>query len=456
MTNFNKAKSLKKINNIYFELNKIIKKKYSFLDNKYKNVKSLFELQFRLYELGRKKAANNNLKKFKNSTNFYKVFFKIFIIVYSNLFNFFFKTPSIFMRAKSISRSAETDIKTLINKNKIKTLGTASMGSGWIEKLRYIYLNTWIYDALELASEVRHVLKMYECDNSDKLIKLVKSNIFVSKINKAFEVDKNFISEVLKKFCIRGLLLHTDQTPMAYIMIQAAKKQNIKTAVLCHGTAGDPALISILPTHVRKIFVWTKHNEKYINSCSEFNVAEFVDGIKANVVKTKTAKTILIVGDPWFFLNRNLERRFVNFIKRLKEKNKSLSLIYCPHPSDRNEVEKKKIIQLGLEWSKSTTYKAAENAKIVIGGASSFLFESHYSGIPTFQLKELFFNYTEHFNYKELCDHWKIEGVQQVTYDEFLKNYQSITKQDLNIKKITEVDAKPIINFFKSEMSLHE
>jgi hypothetical protein len=456
MSNFNKAKSLKKINNIYFELNKIIKTKYSFLDNKYKNVKSLFELQFRLYESGKKKAVNNNLKKFKNSTNFYKIFFKIFIKVYSNLFNFFFKKPCIFMRAKSLSRSAETDIKTLINKNKIKTLGTASMGSGWIEKLRYVYLNTWIYDALELASEVRHVLKMYECDNADRLIKLVKLDTFVSKINKAFEADKNFISEVLKNFCIRGLLLHTDQTLMGYTMIQAAKKKNIKTAVLCHGTAGDPLLISILPAHAKKIFVWTKYKEKHINSCNKFKVAEFVDGIKANVVKIKTAKSIVIIGDPWFFLNRNLERRFVNFIERLKEKNKSLSLIYCPHPSDRNEVTKTKIIKLGLEWSKNTTYKVAESAKIVIGGASSFLFESHCSGIPTFQLKELFFNYTKHLSFKELVDHWKIEGVQQVTYKDFLKNFESIIKQDLNIKKITEVDAKPIVNFFKSEMSLHE
>ena len=37
----------------------------------------------------------------------------------------------------------------------------------------------------------------------------------------------------------------------------------------------------------------------------------------------------------------------------------------------------------------------------------------------------------------------------QQTYNNFLDNYESIIKNDLNIPKNKNVDIKPIINFFK-------
>ena len=344
----------------------------------------------------------------------------------------------------SMSKLAEKKLQADLRCQKIKTLGTVSFRDSLIEKVRYIYLNTCIYDILELASEVHYVLKIYKCDNVEKLATLIKLDIFIKKINTAFLSDKKLISKVLKNFHIRGLLLHTDQTPIGYIFIQAAKKRNIKTAVLAHGTLADPYLCSVLPSHAKKIFVWTEENKKYIDKCGKSKIAEVVSGIKTGIVIRKKENCVLVVADPYYFANKNLEIKFENFIQKLRKKVNLLKLIYCPHPSDRNIITKKKVISLGLEWSEIPTYKVAENAKIVIGSVSSFLFESYHSGIPTFQLKELLFNYP-----KVLLDHWKIEGVQQVTYNNFLDNYESIIKNDLNIPKNKKVDIKPIINFFK-------
>jgi hypothetical protein len=439
--------SSNKVEKFYYSLNKKIKKNYNYLDQEFEDVKNLFELQLRLFEvdvLDTRVTASTFLKKITKPNIFHLNIYKIIIVIYSNLFNFFHKTPHIFMRSKSMSKLCEKKLQTNLRYHKIKTLGTVSFRDSLIEKFRYIYLNTWIYDILELASEVHYVLKIYKCNNVEKLVRLIKSDIFIKKINIAFKSDKNFIAKVLNNFCIRGLLLHTDQTPMGYIFIQAAKKNNIKTAVLAHGNLKDPTLLSVLPSHAKKIFVWTKENEKYINKCNKSKIAELVSGIKTGIIIRKKANSVLVVADPYYFVNKNLEIKFKNFIQKLLKKVNPLKLIYCPHPSDRNIITKKKVINLGLEWSEISTYKVAENAKIVIGSVSSFLFESYQAGIPTFQLKELLFNYSKVF-----LDHWKIEGVQQVTYDNFLDNYESIIKNDLNIPKNKDVDIKPIINFFK-------
>ena len=336
--------SSKRVENLYYKLNKKIKKNYSFLDQEFKDVKNLFELQFRLIELNRKKAVNTNLKKITKKNFFHKSFYRIIIIISSNLFNFFNITPRIFMRSKSMSKFAEKNLKIALNYKKIKTLGSVSIGDGWIENIRYIYLNTWIYDILELASEVNYVLKKYKCQNAEKLTRLVKSNIFINEINAAFKIDKNFISRALKNFCIHGVLLHTDQTPSAYTLIQAAKEKNIKTAVLAHGTLTDPCLASVLPLHAKKIFVWTKKTEKYINFCNKSPVAKFASGIKMGIIQKKKANSVLIAGDPYNFINENLERRFENFIQKLQKIVNPLRLLYCPHPTDRNEIIKKKYL----------------------------------------------------------------------------------------------------------------
>jgi hypothetical protein len=440
--------SSNKVESFYYRLNKKIKKNYNFLDQEFKDVKNLFEFQFRLLETDQKKAANTFLKKITRPNIIHKNIYRIIIIIFSNLYFFFHKTPSIFMRSKSMSKFAEKKLQANLRYYKIKTLGTTSFSDSLMQKIRYIYLNTWIYDILELASEVHNVLKIYKCDNVEKLARLIKTDIFIKKINTAFNSDKNFITKVLKNFCIRGVLLHTDQTPMGYILIQAAKKKNIKTAILAHGTLADPHLISVLPIHAKKIFVWTKKNAKYINRCAKSQIAEFTKGIKTNIILRKNTNSVLIVGDPYNFnfKNKNLEIRFENFIQKLNKKNNSLRrIIYCPHPSDRNIINKKKIINIGLEWSEISTYKAAEDAKIIIGGASSFLFESYFSGIPTFQLKE-FLNINN--KYKGLNDHLKIEKVPQLTYKEFLNNYEKIIMQKLNRDNI-KFDLKPFINYYK-------
>jgi hypothetical protein len=439
--------SSNKVEKLYYRLNKKIKKNYNFLDQEYKEVKSLFELQFRLFELKRINAANTLLKKITKPNIFHKNIYRIIIIIYSNLFNFFHKTPRIFMRSKTMSKFAEKKLQADLRYNKIKTLGTVSFSDSLIERFRYIYLNTFIYDILELASEVHYVLKIYKCDNVEKLVRLIKSEIFIKQINTAFKSDKNFISKVLKKFCIRGLLLHTDQTPMGYILIKAAKNKNIKTAVLAHGTLADLFLISVLPSHAKKIYVWTKKNQKHINMCSKSQIAELANGIKKNIILKKKANSVLIVGDPYHFnfKNKNLEIRFENFIQNLKKKINSLRLIYCPHPSNRNVIIKKKITNIGLEWSEISTYKAAENAKFIIGGISSFLFESYCSGIPTFQLKEFL---SDDYKYNGLYDHWRIEKIPQLTYKEFLNNFEKIIMQKLNPDDI-QFDTKPFINYYK-------
>jgi hypothetical protein len=440
--------SSNKVEKLYYRLNKKIKKNYNFLDQEYKEVKSLFELQFRLFELKRINAANTLLKKITKPNIFHKNIYRIIIIIYSNLFNFFHKTPRIFMRSKTMSKFAEKKLQADLRYNKIKTLGTVSFSDSLIERFRYIYLNTFIYDILELASEVHYVLKIYKCDNVKKLVRLIKSDIFIKKINAAFKSDKNFISKVLKKFCIRGLLLHTDQTPMGYIFIQAAKKKNIKTAVLAHGTVSDPPLASVLPIHANKIFVWTKESEKYINFCNKSQKAELVSGIKTRIIIRKKANCIIIAGDPYNFINKNLEIKFENFIKQLHKKSNSLRILYCPHPTDRNKITQKKIINLGLQWSEISTYKAAENARMVIGGVSSFLFESYCSGIPTFQLKEFLYNYKEYKEFKNLPEHWRTDKLPQLTYKEFINNFDHIIMQSLNLDNI-KFDFTPFLKFYK-------
>jgi hypothetical protein len=57
---------------------------------------------------------------------------------------------------------------------------------------------------------------------------------------------------------------------------------------------------------------------------------------------------------------------------------------------------------------------------------------------------------TGHYKeFKGLLNHWRIDKIPQLTYKDFLNDYEKIIMQKSNKNNI-KFDAKPFINYFKS------
>ena len=85
------------------------------------------------------------------------------------------------------------------------------------------------------------------------------------------------------------------------------------------------------------------------------------------------------------------------------------------------------------------TYEEAKVAKLVIGTHSSFLFESHNSGIKTIQISDLCSNPKEH---------QAIEGIPQLNFKKII-NEGYFHNDYFNNKNVQEkINITPIVNFF--------
>ena len=210
--------------------------------------------------------------------------------------------------------------------------------------------------------------------------------------------------------------------------------------------------------HSDKIFVWSKDTKDLINNFLKNKVAVEVKGIKSSIIKSnKDRRNIIFASDPFRFINKQTELKLIKLLKKIKTLYDPSKLIFCLHPSDNLKKEiRKKIKDTGWKLSKNSIYREAENAKLVIGGVSSFLFESNQNNIPSIQLIELVQNYPEFKFIEDLEKHLKIDNIPQITFNEFETHFYSNFE---NIKfscNNSSIDVEPIINFFCNQEKLNK
>lgn len=437
-----------------------IKKNYEKFDLKIKNkydqvfhnqdLKNLLGLQIRLHETGHSKVVDENLKKIIKRQFFLKKITKLFLFVYSLLFKLLNKRSNVFLRSFSTSDKYEKELFEKLKKNKIGVLGITSYNKSFINKLKYLINQTWIFDIIERSLEISSVLSKYKCNNINTLLNTINNKNFFNEIITAYEKDIIYTSKILLNLNLSGVLIHSDQTPVGYIFTKAARNNKIKSAVLAHGTLKDFHLVSTLPLHSDKIFVWSKDTQDLINNFLKNKVAVEIKGIKSSIIiSNKDRRNIIFASDPFRFINKQKELKLIKLLKKIKTLYDPSKLIFCLHPSDNLKKEiRKKIKDTGWKLSKNSIYREAENAKLVIGGVSSFLFESNQNNIPSIQLIELIQNYPEFKFIEDLEEHLQIDNIPQITFNEFeihfYSNFENIKFSCNN----SLIDVEPIINFF--------
>ena len=88
---------------------------------------------------------------------------------------------------------------------------------------------------------------------------------------------------------------------------------------MAHGTLKDFHLVSALPLHSDKIFVWSKDTQDLINYFSKNKVAVEIKGIKSSIIKSnKDSRNIIFASDPLKFINEEIELKFIKLLKKLK------------------------------------------------------------------------------------------------------------------------------------------
>lgn len=424
---------------IFLNFDKDFEHKYKFLNDK-KNLKNIFQFQLRLFELKEHDTANSNLKKIIRRQFSFSFFFRHFLILFTKIFGIFFKKRNFFFRSNVSTSEFDSLLKNKLSEKQFDVIGTTFYQNNFKGNKNYLTTFTWIFDIFERSLEVVKILKKKNCSDIYALIDMLESTKFRETLDFAYIQDYNFAVKILKNLNIHGVLINSDQTISGNIFIEAAKKIKVRTAILAHGNFRNPYLCGVLPLHADKIFVWSKKTEKHINECLDEKRSQFIEGIKLKIIKRKSvAKKILFVASPFKIVkSNNYVDNFIKIIKSIKELSQEDNFIFCPHPSEKDKDLFKILSNLQINISKKT-YEEAKAAKLVIGTHSSFLFESHNSGIQTVQIRDLCSNPKQH---------QAIEGIPQLNFEKII-NEGYFHNDYYNYKNVQEkINIMPIVNFF--------
>lgn len=433
----NKEKKLK----IFQTFNNNFEVKYKYL-NANPAIKNLFQFQLRLIENKEHAIVDKNLITIIKRNFFFFNFSRIVIYMLSLFIGSLISSKRVFLRSKSASRFFENIFISELKKRKVKTFGMLSYNGSLRSKLNYFFRITWLYDLCERSSEINREILINKCNNHLVLKNLLKSKAFIDRVNVAHKKDLKFLNSIFKNLKLKGILVHTDQTPFAYTFVKAANKLCVNTAVLAHGNFRNPRLISVLPCHAKKIFTWSKQSKELINICNKKKIAEDIEGIKFNIIKrVKNPKNIILVGSPVKDMKFDRKKKLHKIIKILQTISKPGKLIFCKHPSDTYFQVKTILDNFNIIISKNSVYNESKKAKFILGGNSSFLLEAHICGIPTFQLKDLVTNYKMQ----------KIHHIPQYFLKDMIKKKKFSLKKNLqkkNFKYKNNNHISKLINFF--------
>lgn len=422
---------------LFFKFEKSYQKKYSHLSN-YGHCRYIFELNLRLAELKEDKFANINIRNFIKKQFFLSNLIKKIFVFILMILNFFLKEKYIFIRSKTLSYTSYKILKKKFEENNINVLGTAFFKNNLRAKFKYILSSAWFFDIFERTLEVAQVFKSFNIKNIDQLKKNLRSRLFLEKIKLAYRNDLNYASKIIKNLKLKGLLLHTDQTPSGFIFIMAAKSLNLKTSVLAHGNFRSPFLSAVLPLHADRIFTWTEASKDFINKCLRKNKAFYIEGIKSNIIERVSDDKIIFASSPFKIIKtNNYEKIFFRMLRDLNRLNLK-QLIFCPHPEEDDLNLFRFLKKMKIKISKDL-YDVTKYAYLVLGSHSSFLFESYSSGIPTAQISDICSNPKEH---------QKISGVPQIYFDDLFKNGDLKLEIAAKEKNIKNFNVSKIINYY--------
>lgn len=390
-----------------------IDRKYSFKQQS-TNLKKVFELQYRIIELGLPEIVDSNLEQFIKKSDFNNPVSRLFISMLISFIAAFLNRNVIFFRSKVASKHFEKHIFQKLKKSKFQKLGVLSFDNSTSTVLKYIFSFCWVYDLLERSTLFSCELKKQNCKSAEELIFLSNSKSFNTKLNDSLLKDIEFICWALKKLKIKSIVIHTDQNFFGVMIALAARKCKIRVSVIAHGNFVPPFINAVLPLHADKLFVWSNWTKVLINECAGSDCAELVEGLKYGIIeRNRNPSNILIVccGLAGWSTSKIVD--FKNSLDLIRLKFSEENIVYCTHPSGSPNELVEYANALNFKVSKKSTYKEAKSAKLILGGDTSFLLEAIISGIPTFQLKE-------HCLEPKLA---RMEGVPQISNQGLKKNH---------------------------------
>lgn len=410
------------------------------------SVRKVFELQIRLIFSGQAFLASRNFTKSAQHgrlTSAYKIVF-YFTLVLALLRLPFKKVIGqkkklVFLRCNSFSAFSQTHFLNNLRSN-IKAKGFLCPPKTFLEKMKYLASGGLSFECLLRSFNVHKFNKKIHFDrfsDPELFLTLLENH----KLQEDLEKDLKRCQMWIRVSGFSSILLHTDQTFEANIVCQACKELNVKFGVVAHGYFTNKFMVSVLPIHGMRLFVWTQENQNLIKSFCKSSKIQALNGLKRNALLIGTDlrekhKKLCIIGSPLYDQDNNMLPKISSAINRIKTAlPKEFNIVYCPHPAESPEVIRHLRSECKISTSENGSISEILTSNLIVGGNTSLLFECSESGLNCFQIKELCLN--EEIN--------KLEGVTVIDITEL----SSPDKLQLKEKNHSALNFEPIYEFIK-------
>lgn len=426
---------------LYQDFEKFLNKHYSFSGLSH-DANIILGMCFRLDATGRSSIADRNLNRFINNG------FRCPILVRDLVKTFAVALGSrkknlVLLRSRSASSTFDGLLREEARLSGFYPIGTVFFRSDIFGLIRYTLRYTFFYDLLERATVTSKLLRDLRIDSTTKLFELLGCSKFLTAFNNAVETDVNYLYMLATKLGVKGVVLHSDQTFFGAMVTLAMKRAKIKTCVIAHGLFKHRLFLSILPLHADRLFVWAESNRVAVSSVLKSNQVDVLCTLKVGSISVKPngQSKILIVGSPFYlFEERGSLDDVLNVFLTIRTKFPESKICFAPHPSESLPLRVNDFLKgCGVVISRGDIYKEASDCLLVLGGASSFLFECRASGLRAVQLAELCVE--PHFE--------MLDGVLRMSISEFNNHQFSDTSVDLG--RVETSDIKKLVGFFESD-----
>ena len=348
----------------------------------------------------------------------------------------------VLVRAQAMSGPADQYFFKALRQRRISSAGSAFKPAG-LNIVRYCLRGAWIFDLINASLDSRSYLgeRINSVDDLDEFL-LDKSAL--EHLDCLGRKDVARVEGLFRALGLKSILVHTDQSVLGVVLALAAKNLKIRSGVLAHGYFKNLQMVSVLPLHMDAIFVWSQDTADLIGACSGNDSKTKVftlAGVKKGIVKRRRQQEkILVVGTPLNSYKNVSDSEFVTTLNRifLPLVHSGVCVVYAFHPLSGRDYEVLQSLPW-LKFARKDVYFEASNAKVVVGGNSSFLFEAAESGVQAIQMTELCTG--------SICQ--EMRGVDVVRGEELGDFYRSMSSEAHRAKVDSAPKFGPLLDFLE-------
>lgn len=286
-----------------------------------------------------------------------------------------------------------------------ESLRRAAHSLGWSTLFTELPGGGVIRDAIAVRSHLPVTAAIASCSRTSALLRRIsdcglkhalQSGLLLAELEAAAGDLVQQIRKELEASRVRAIVTIDDAQGDSRLVIRAAAEAGIRTIVVAHGFIVHPCLRSICPPIADVLLVWTPQQRDAICKVIDPDLADrirylgFPKRYSCNSARSLADGECLIATSLLQPLlgEEGFRQSFHALISTCSAE--CLSVHIRLHPKERHKPDVLQFLEdLNVHPDDRPIDEALRNSSLVLGSQSSVLVEAAFSGIPSFQVKEL-------------------------------------------------------------------